>query len=538
MVDGPRQGKEHPRTIVELKMCALSNRIREKPDWWEKIKDEAIVGKWREEALEQGEDEENPEWSFTPEMANYVLEELQGYADLRDPETGIEVGPAERIWKSDKLIPSSLREKLVAAVVPLESVPDSEKDWHPGSDGLVLDLVHPSLYPIVYGHTVTKDPGSGAFTVLVAPQLAPDEQKFKSQKFQWLPSDFFVDHDGKVALTSPYINNVHPTRHKELYSVIPEILEHAIPLFERVLSDAIRPLLPMRIVTSSRGWEDDETANCIWENGIPYPNSSSEEEYDDDPEAWYDKREFIAPDPRGHYTGDLDVVKEQISLKDRTLQVIVKLANIVLTPEKPDYPGGKWHAEGMLNERIVSSFIYYYDSENVSESRLAFRRATSEPYAHEQDDGKCMRVLYDMDRDSICVQDIGDVITKTHRCVAFPNLYQHQVQPFHLEDPTKPGHRKILVFFLVDPTQKVPSATEVALQQRDWVSEAIHGASANSALARLPAEIRMMISEENDGTMTRQEAEQYREELMAERTVFVGDRYKEYFGMDFNMCEH
>ena len=134
-------------------------------------------------------------------------------------------------------------------------------------------------------------------------------------------------------------------------------------------------------------------------------------------------------------------------------------------------------------------------------------------------------------RDSICVQDIGDVITKTHRCVAFPNLYQHQVQPFHLEDPTKPGHRKILVFFLVDPTQKVPSATEVALQQRDWVSEAIHGASANSALARLPAEIRMMISEENDGTMTRSEAEKYREELMAERTVFVDDSDKEYFGM-------
>ena len=71
----------------------------------------------------------------------------------------------------------------------------------------------------------------------------------------------------------------------------------------------------------------------------------------------------------------------------------------------------------MRNEMIVSSFIYvslgsevwattvsnptalqYYDSENISESRLAFRRATSEPYPHHQGDGKCMRVLYDMDR--------------------------------------------------------------------------------------------------------------------------------------------
>ena len=74
----------------------------------------------------------------------------------------------------------------------------------------------------------------------------------------------------------------------------------------------------------------------------------------------------------------------------------------------------------MLNERIVSSFIYvsferrslqfaryfgclpaihqYYDSENITESKLAFRRATSEPWAHVQDDSICMQVLYDMDR--------------------------------------------------------------------------------------------------------------------------------------------
>jgi hypothetical protein len=46
--------------------------------------------------------------------------------------------------------------------------------------------------------------------------------------------------------------------------------------------------------------------------------------------------------------------------------VIVKLANIILTPEKPQYKGGVWHVEGMNNEHIVSSGIYYYDAENVS----------------------------------------------------------------------------------------------------------------------------------------------------------------------------
>ena len=32
----------------------------------------------------------------------------------------------------------------------------------------------------------------------------------------------------------------------------------------------------------------------------------------------------------------------------RGLQVIVKLANIELTPEKPMYEGGTWHIEGQL----------------------------------------------------------------------------------------------------------------------------------------------------------------------------------------------
>ena len=239
-----------------------------------------------------------------------------------------------------------MREKLLAAVVPLENVPDSEKDWHPGSDGLVLDLVHPSLYPIVYGRTMGK--ASGSATILAPPEFDGADEECISKRFQWLPSDFSVSDDGKVTLTSPYINNIHPTRNKELYSVIPEILQHAIPMYERVLSDLLRPILPMRIATSDgRGWAGEETADCIWENGIPYPSSASETEYYEDEDAWYEKREFKIPDGRAKYDGDLDVTNNRLSLKGRTLQVIVKLANIILTPEKPEYAGGKWHVEGL-----------------------------------------------------------------------------------------------------------------------------------------------------------------------------------------------
>ena len=83
------------------------------------------------------------------------------------------------------------------------------------------------------------------------------------------------------------------------------------------------------------------------------------------------------PDSKPSYDGGLDEVKKTVSLRDKTVQVIVKLANIVLTPEKPEYAGGTWHVEGeccdqlskyrsvstsgltgMDNEAIVSTFIY------------------------------------------------------------------------------------------------------------------------------------------------------------------------------------
>jgi len=153
---------------------------------------------------------------------------------------------------------------LLAAVAPLEAVPESGRDWHPGSDGLVHSLAHPSLYPIVYGRTIGKALGSETIGVLSPPELGYINPKFLSQRFQWIPSDFSVDGDGKVTLTSPYINNIHPTRHKDLYSVIPEILQHALPMFEWVLSDLLRPLLPVRVATPGvRTFGGEEGIGCI-----------------------------------------------------------------------------------------------------------------------------------------------------------------------------------------------------------------------------------------------------------------------------------
>lgn len=85
---------------------------------------------------------------------------MQCLKELRDKaayleETGvITVLDAEfYIAKSETLIPYDLRQRLKDAAAFLENVPESDKDWYPGSDSKVLDLLHPSLFPLCHGLT-------------------------------------------------------------------------------------------------------------------------------------------------------------------------------------------------------------------------------------------------------------------------------------------------------------------------------------------------------------------------------------------------
>ncbi len=137
-------------------------------------------------------------------------------------------------------------------------------------------------------------------------------------------------------------------------------------------------------------------------------------------------------------------------------------------------------------------------------------------------------------------QVLGSVKTSTDRCIAFPNIYQHQVSPFRLIDPTKPGHRKILALFLVDPNYRIPSTTQIPPQQEYIVRRAVQsGAEAStSLLGQLPSELLDMVAKGVESAMTLEDAKQYRLELMDERTAFVGEHDRQFFSRDFNMCEH
>lgn len=424
-------------------------------------------------------------------------------------------GPIQEMWMSDVMISEELKHKFSSEVAILENVPDHEKDWHPGANNQVLDLVHPSLYCCVFGQTrglatAVKQGDDSDDDVIkkmqrltfLASELVTNDHR-GSASFQWIPSDLSIDPRGEVSILS-YINNLHPVKHRAMYESIASIFKQFVPMFDRVLSCLLNPDGPhCYLEIPDTIMYDRETHQIPKHPAIP---------------------ELLRLQPPG----------TPFSLRGRRVQVIVKVAEIVLTPENPKYPGGSWHVEGTDAEQIVATGIYYFGSDNITESKLSFRVIVSEPN-YEQDDTVGMSAMYGLQRDERLVQNLGYVTALENRCIVFPNTLQHHVDPFELEDDSKPGVRKILAFFIVDPSKTIPSTSTIPPQQAEWLKELQR--SAISHLSGLPEVVLENTLKDMLGRgMSWEEAKQHREELMEERKP-VADEDDDY-ELFFSLCEH
>ncbi|KAH7032346.1 hypothetical protein B0J12DRAFT_767451 [Macrophomina phaseolina] len=501
------------------------NVLTDKDEWRRKVFDETIVDHWREEAVtSEGQ-------GFTADMFAFCIAELRDKAK-RHEESGMTVvldGEAG-VVKSDSIVSTQLKDALRAAVKQLEDVPAEDRDWHPGSNSQVLDLVHPSLYPLVYGRSKVAPRAEigleESLSEEIQSSVAGGWPTLWSRKYQWLPAELRFAGDSDVKITS-YINNLHPVQHKELYSVLEQLIAKAIPALSLTLS----------LVTNRMYGEDDLRIPCptgaeyedIGPEGYHANNSDEDDEDDDDdPEAFQRRREsrrkLIPPQPRAYRPMPPPAFDLRTAFATDGLQVIVKLANIHLTPANPRYAGGSWHVEGCLNERICATALYYYDCHNVADSRLAFRQRikTDNLYyekCYDQDDYAGIEYLYGIESEGPAVQDIGAVQTREGRLLCFPNVFQHQVQPFELVDKERPGHRKIVAVFLVDPYQRIVSTANVPPQQREWRD----GGGDEGAV---------------EGLMSSEEAKDIRLGLMDERRVYQAGVQKSFDETTFNFCEH
>lgn len=329
------------------------------------------------------------------------------------------------IVKSDIAVSTQLKESLLQHVCRLENISENKKDWHPGSDGKVLDLLHPSLFPLNHGVSRVLPCGNipidGCLLVsgtgeVVSPEFSGVNTVNYGDKnnettlrpwgsFQWLPSNLEFTA-GQPKLTS-YINNLHPVAQRSLYGVLEDFVDAAIPLWNECLSWFDHHERMEYIARSDYDYfVPDEyrfDLPVFDENGVLLENNTRKVKYQDakdtvdhweyDPpdgfdydlsltlRDWFEKHRVLKE------TSPLPFCTRQIRAKNMLhrptdlkkdfngIQVIFKLANIHLTPELPEYEGGSWHIEGALNEHICASALYYYDEENVSPSHLAFRHS-------------------------------------------------------------------------------------------------------------------------------------------------------------------
>ncbi|KAJ2357227.1 hypothetical protein GGF43_001592, partial [Coemansia sp. RSA 2618] len=524
-------------TRSESRMRLMSGAIRTKDDWIAKMDIPEIRARWVRESKEKG---------LTEREIDYVFEELVHYAALHVPGSSAKLSAVENVWVSDSLIDEDTTAELKRYAAVLEDVPEKDKDYHPDSNNQVLNLVHPSLYPLIYArsrllsqpilspaaavdlktfgehpgslekwHAAVKEhwKGENGESVFYVPSDG-DTISFTSEEFCWLPTEFRVGDDGDVTIES-YINNLHPVKHAAFYPTIATIFSKFVPMLEHVVTDITFPC-DCRVNNDPGFWFAD---------GEPAPEDCDTSDYYERYETWNNNREFIEPQPDPFVAPERQMTP--YSLRGRRLQAIFKMYNIYLTPEQPGFTGNDWHVEAMANERIVATGIYYYDVENITESNLSFREAVYEQYGYEIDDDIGLYRAYGIDDTrSSQFQEIGEVDVKNGRCIVFPNIYQHEAPEFGLADSTKPGHCKVMAFFFIDPTSRIPSTEIVPPQQREWWSEKV---MARGAIADLPMLVQDQILEHVDFPISLAEAKELRLELMSEHienNSFVDDQFQ------------
>ncbi|KAF4448770.1 hypothetical protein FALBO_16757, partial [Fusarium albosuccineum] len=574
-------------------MMMVMESITNKPDWHLKVFDNGIVTKWKEEALMFPNDDMYDEitddrsvWAGSPHpdgnparpqklldeaCLDYCIQELRVKAEFfKNSGLVPTLDATASVTKSDTIIGDDLRKELCAAFEKLKDEQEPVPDWHPGSNERVQDLVHPSMYPLVYGRTrVIRDEvvgiddaistWAGKGDVIARSTETDDDPKFPSGKsvdppywsadFQWLPSNVKFQDDGSVRFTS-YINNLHPTKHRDIYHTIEKLVQKAIPAWDLCLAQArdfhlvglgrTKPRFPKPespCDSNSLNWDPpvpEEVEKCpdtmklIYTSGTVKGRDPSDNEYDyndySDPRVirWSRMRRAVQPSPppfepwpygaQAKSSGSKTSLRLQEQFKDTGLQIIVKMASAELTPDNNvAFPLGSWHVEGQMNEHIVGTALYYLDSDNITPSSLEFRM-TTDMYQDElqglvdQDSYSWLNHVYGTEFGvgslGACLQNYGRVETREGRLLAFPNVFHHRVTPFELADTTKPGHRRFIALWLVDPFTRILSTANVPPQQESWVPEEEKGSAKFS------------------GLMTIEEAKRHRENLIKERSVF------------------
>lgn len=294
-----------------------------------------------------------------------------------------------------KRIPAKLTSDVLECVESFSA--KTNIDYHPNSDDKVRDIVHPSIYPLLVKTAKSKT------------QMDFWKRPYEESEFQWLPSEFEIDSNGKCKIKS-YINNL-PVTETNMYNQIEKLFDFVLPELEDVWS----------------------FTNSIQLDTIYNWNQTKQ-------------------------------IKENLQnhkLKDRTLQVITKIVTIGLD-SKQDLIGA-WHIEGMPHENIVATASCTLQQDSNFEGTLSFKRIYTlqeEEYVRLNIAQNPISEIYNLVNNTHV--PIGKVDLKPNTLIVFPNSHVHKVDMFNTS--SKKQSRTIVVFWLINPEIKIKSTKDIKQQ--------------------------------------------------------------------------
>ncbi|GIK06304.1 hypothetical protein Aspvir_001951 [Aspergillus viridinutans] len=240
------------RTAKELAKLGLINTLTERQDWHVRIFHQEEIARWREGALASSSLINDQTWSW-------CLKELQDKArDFGKQRHELVFNTGSGVCKSDTAISSNIQSELHDAAEFLTNDAEERIQHQYVQKSPVLNLVDPSLFPLVYGGTKVLTGGQSCGMDQAAwssctqeGQIAPEQPQFPREnsrlhrlshecilptKFQWLPCEVeFTGPPGStdVRITS-YINNLHPTN-RNMYSAIEGVLASCIKQWNEII---------------------------------------------------------------------------------------------------------------------------------------------------------------------------------------------------------------------------------------------------------------------------------------------------------------
>ncbi|KAF0315754.1 hypothetical protein GQ607_017039 [Colletotrichum asianum] len=571
--DAVNDWQQHwPHTNRERCMVAFMEDVTLEENWYQRVFQEADIATWKHDAVEK-------DWrraggirhgDFTDAMFECCIEELQAKARLYQ-ETGIVsiLDIEVRITRSDRIISSEMRSALQRAARNIERTSLRKIDWSSRKENtltqatestssakdIVVNLIDPAMYPLIYGRSrilpakeIDLHDCLDHITQGITVQMPDKDERQKfvdgiyhtlfSGKSQWLPCNVEFP-DGINAKITSYVNNLHPKDHRNFYPVLENIITKVMPMWNLVYSTVYKETMhcDKRIDCDQAGWKYPITP--------PYDPLNIKDDLmsgliDDDEwqrrtNAWLrnfrviDKPEPRSEEERAYHTYDSSVTPEALANytsmlgKAGGIQVIVKMAAMYLTPESPICDlRNEFCLDGALNEHIVATAVYFFDDENVTDFRVSFQTRFQglnfeEDCSFETGDLRPLDEIFGLRNKTPSLQKVGFATMREGLMLVYPNVVQQKESAFQLKDSTRPGHRKVLTLYLVDPRVQILSTANVPPQQADWW--AAEFSTSEGQLKGLPKEvIDMVVEKVSDFPIPKQEARRIRDELLLERS--------------------